>query len=408
MAYDLTVNATYNENCEYRKSTVEKTLPIIGEPQSVTLLLPSENISSTTIGEDYILTVKCVLTANNSIPVRSGYITINDLPTKCYVDNSGRATIRYTPLKIGTENITIKYNSTESIFQSTEITETITVNKIGTRTKIIEYPETITDYEESVTIKAKVTTKNNTEITYGRVTFLHYLEYNVGNEENRIEKIIGNPVYLNQYGEATITYVPMQTYEDDIAEDIEWEDKYVEYIKAVYNYSKNATENSDENVQWNYYGESDDIGCIYIRRPNTVIIQGYKKDGITPLEINDYRGYTDENKVALKVSIITEESEEISFSQDDKILLEVKALQGNTSTHTTIYAQYNTNTKTFDVNMEVEPGLYDIYAVSYVQYGSTEQGKKYLQSIEESMHYYLQVDYKVNNNVSLFFSNDGG
>lgn len=407
MAYDLTVNATYNENCEYKKSTVEKTLPIIGEPQSVTLLLPSENVSSTTIGEDYILTVKCVLTTNNSIPVRSGYITINDLPTKCYIDNDGRATIKYTPLKIGTENITIRYNSTENIFQSTEITETITVNKIGTRTKIIEYPETIADYEESVTIKAKVTTEDNTEITYGRVTFLHYLEYNVGNEENRIEKIIGNPVYLNQYGEATITYVPMQTYEDDIAEDIEWEDKYVEYIKAVYNYSKNATDNSDENVQWNYYGESDDIGCIYIRRPNTVIIQGYKKDGITPLEINDYRECTDEDTVVLKVSIITEEGEEISFSQDDKILLEVKTLQGSTSTHESIYAQYNINTQTFDVNMAIEPGLYDVYAVSYVQYGNTEQGKKYLQPIEESMHYYFQVNYKINNNISLYFSNDG-
>ncbi len=393
MVYDLTVNATYNKNCEYRESTVQETLPIINELQQVTLLVLNTS-SSVVIGEEYTLIVKCIL-ADSGVPIKKGYITINDLPTKCYLNNDGRAEIKYTPLEVGEENIIIKYNDVQGLFESTQISTTINVAKIKTSTEIIEYPDTIADYKEAVTIKAKVTKANSDDIvTYGRVTFLHYLEHNVNSTTDRIEKIIGNPVYLNQNGEATITYVPMQEYSDDIdLENNEYNDNYVEYIKAVYNYEKNSTNNNNhENAQWHYYGKSDDFGCIHLKRPNSAHIKAYDQSG--ELSIEDYIRYTTKDEITFKVSITDENEHDMSFSDNDELILIVSGTASeeegerliNKEKHT---CQYDGNT--FSTTVSFEPGFYDIYAQSYIIH--TDDGQ-YLQSIEESMHYYLQVDYE--------------
>ena len=103
MVYNVTVNAKYNENCDYTQSEVQKKIPIANESQPVTLSAVIEN-SFIEIGED----VSCALKEYGT-PIKSGYITINDLQTKYYLINDGQAVIYYKPLKMH-EIIKITYN----------------------------------------------------------------------------------------------------------------------------------------------------------------------------------------------------------------------------------------------------------------------------------------------------------
>ena len=82
MVYNITVNAKYNENCDYTQSEVQKKIPIANEPQPVILNAHIEN-PSIEIGEELKIIVSCKLQSDETTPIKSGYITINNLQTKC-------------------------------------------------------------------------------------------------------------------------------------------------------------------------------------------------------------------------------------------------------------------------------------------------------------------------------------
>ena len=107
MVYNVTVNAKYNENCDYTQSEFQKKIHIANEPQPVTSSAVIEN-SFIEIGEELKIIVSCALKEYGT-PIKSGYITINDLQTKCYLNNDGQAVIYYKPLKMD-EIIKITYN----------------------------------------------------------------------------------------------------------------------------------------------------------------------------------------------------------------------------------------------------------------------------------------------------------
>ena len=439
MVYNITVNAKYNENCDYTQSEVQKKIPIANEPQPVILNAHIEN-PSIEIGEELKIIVSCKLQSDETTPIKSGYITINNLQTKCYLNNDGQAVIYYKPLKMD-EKIKITYNDVLGLFDSNTISlvqpnhfsiKPITVNIQ------MEHPDIVSDFEQPVTINVHVTTTNNENVTYGRITFLHYLYYTEGTNENRMEKIIGNPVYLDENGYASITYSPMQDYREDADLEEELQDFYqdyqVEYIKAVYNYSKDSSSHNVVNqndVTWQYYASNHTIGYIYLQKDNTIRLTGHQNDQEkSDLNIGDYIEYIEsQDELLLKVDIILTDEDEIIFQEGDTIDLVIKGTTvspkntnfnyGNnydsyvkeyynyTEVSFTAVAEYNLADNTFyAVLSNLAPGYYDIYAKFDTLYGYKNDKKTYLKPIKESMHYYLQVKYNSNNDIQISFEKD--
>ena len=361
---DYTVNVEYNENCEYKGSKVSKNLPIINESQEVDISVTIDAVQPIVISEPCPLTVTCT---HNNIPIRIGYVTINDTKTKCYLNNEGQAVIKYNPLTVGENIITIQYFNDEGLFEPTSITHVVTTKDIPTHTSIVGHVNAIASLEEEVTIKAQVTLSDGSPLTYGRVTFLHYISYPTDLTQDRIEKIIGNPVYLDENGEASITYIPMQDYQDDadIQQYIDSNEKfYVEYIRAVYNYNKNSSgEDAKTNVQWQYYSESDAMSYIYIKQPNTVTIEGFYEDG-TKINYKDYRPYVEaKNNIILRAYVNTDE---YTFAEDDvvHIVAHGSVHTGNTDTETDnrYVATHKENNVFETAPINLSPGFYDFYA----------------------------------------------
>lgn len=428
---EYTVNVEYNENCEYKGSKTSETLPIIHEPQEIILKASvlSENI---TIGEECTLTVTCTYDEHLQIPVKIGYVTINDLKTKCFLDENGKAVIKYEPQEIGNNDIYIRYHDDTNIFILPEpVKISVNTGLIETLTNI-ETP-VIADLEESVNIRAKITLKDEeTAVTYGRVTFVHYLVYPTEQNKDRIEKIIGNPVYLDENGEASITYIPMQDYKDDInlqnqIDNFDENKFYIEYIRAIYNYQKDSSgqeydEEELNNVQWQYYDTSSSLGCIYIKQPNQIYLNGYTDEGQIQ-EINDAFIHCIEAKenIHLEANIIIED-ESIVFDENDyvEIIMHGTVVQPKNTQMSptdaqqyvndnydfididkTYIATYDTNKNTFITeNFNLAPGFYDFYGnSSNITYGNNNDIERYLKPTEESMHYYLQINYNQSTNI---------
>ena len=166
MVYNITVNAKYNENCDYTQSEVQKKIPIANEPQPVILNAHIEN-RSIEIGEELKIIVSCKL--NDGTPIKSGYITINNLQTKCYLNNDGAAVIYYKPLKMD-EKIKITYNDVLGLFDSNTISlaqpDDFDIKPITVNIQM-EHPDIVSDFEQPVTINVHVTTTNNENVTYG-------------------------------------------------------------------------------------------------------------------------------------------------------------------------------------------------------------------------------------------------
>ena len=364
MVYNVTVHAKYNENCEYKQSETKETIPIIDtlQPIEITATVEPHEIK---IGETIKITVYCT-TQDTNTPVKSGYVLINNLQTKCYLDNDGKAIIEYKPLTTD-ESIKITYHDTLGIFDAkekilTQSNNDFKINEISVNIDIDdESTKTITSLQDPVKITVQVTDPRNGEpITYGRVTFLHYLylpkETDEGIREDRIEKIIGNPVYLDADGYASINYIPMQDYEED--SDLEdyledkYKDYYVEYVRAVY-----------------YFEDTDEL---QLRIHKTIVTP----KNANPSNNIDYDEYVKQH---------------YNFTEEDEEVI----------------AQYNENDNAFYVVLSnLVPGYYDIYAISNIEYGVQNNLTKYLQNIEESMHYYLQVKYNDNNNITIAFEEE--
>ena len=416
---EYNIDARYNENCEYKSSQVRESLPIISESQDIALSVVSDK-NEIDIGESCILTVTCIY---NQIPVKIGYITINESKIKCTLNDEGQAKIQYTPQDLGVNNIKVTYHDDTQIFNTTSTSIDITTVPIFTQTKIIT-DVIAANLEESVTITAKVSLSNGDPLTYGRVTFLHYYDYTKDLQTNRIEKIIGNPVYLDENGEASITYIPMQSYEDDNDDNISIteDDFYVEYIVAHYNYEKDSSRPSDnKSHKWEYYKDSHDEAYIYMKQPNTIYIEGYKKynNVVSKIEdIKDYRNYMEaKNQVILKASI--HDDDDIRFKEGDTVVIFMHGTvnTGSQNNFTEIDQSYLA-TYVFDDNLskgafetspiDLAPGFYDFYVQTNVKYSAYDEDNttsapkiKILDAIEESVHYYLQVDYNQSNNITM-------
>lgn len=443
MVYNATVHAKYNENCEYRQSEIKETIPIdILQPVEITATIEPYEIK---IGETVKINVHCT-TQDTNIPVKSGYILINDLQTKCYLNNEGKVTIEYKPLTTD-ESIKITYHDTLGIFDTKEKTLTqlnndFKINEISVNINIDdESTKTITSLQDPVKITVRVTDSRNGEpVTYGRITFLHYLylpeETDEGIREDRIEKIIGNPVYLDADGYASINYIPMQDYEED--SDLEdyledkYKDYYVEYVRAVYNYEKDNSSKDDKhnNVMWKFYGSNSTLAYIYIKRDNYIQITGHYNDtNKTPLNFANYTDYIEAKDELLLKAKIFSDNEEVYFEDTDELQLRIhktivtpkNANPSNninydeyvrqhynfTEEDEEVIAQYNENDNAFYVVLSnLAPGYYDIYATSNIEHGIQNNLTKYLQNIEESMHYYIQVKYNDNSNITIAFEEE--
>ena len=455
MPYNLNVNVIYEENCEYKQSQSTKTIPLTGDAQTILISVNVNGINIQTnneneiytpviIGEECIFTIECTY---QSTPIRTGYIQITDEngiknPTKCFLSNNGTAIIKYSPKTIGRQRIIITYEDDNSLFNTQIVYANIEVKPIDAYIKF-EYPEMISSPQESVTLKARITKdeEGTIPITYGQVTFFHYSHYTEENEDRGKEKIIGNPAYVDENGYASITYIPMQDLNKD--DDIDEKDLYIEYVKASYNYDYNQ-----------YYGNVNKVGYIFIKRDNTINIEGLKEG--TPLMPNteqsdSYKWAIAESQDNIHFRTILVSESNLDFTEDSYITLHIngtiivpnKTIPANnnvvpednnidyilTEYSKTIKAyrgeKTGINDEWYDFNkyydevndeyydyLHLSPGFYDIYAstntsndkTSTVKYsidttheqysdGNIVDSKKYLEPIEESMHYYLQVNY---------------
>lgn len=450
MPYNLNVNVIYEENCEYKESQSTKIIPLTGETQTILMSIninginiqtnnENEIYTPITIGEECIFTIECT---HQSIPIKTGYIQITDEsgiknPIKCFLNNNGMAIIKYVPKNIGRQKIIITYEDNNSFFNTQVVYVNIEVKPIDVYINF-EYPKVIASPKENVTLKARITkdAEGTIPMTYGQVTFSHYSHYTEENEDRSKEKVIGNPTYVDENGYASINYIPMQDLSKD--DDVDEKDLYIEYVKASYDYDYNQ-----------YYSNINKIGYIFIKRDNTISIEGLKEE--SPLEIpNDYKWAIAEPQDNINFRTILISESNLNFTEDSYITLHIDGtiivpnktipadsndISENDNINYTL-TEYNKTIKAYrgekfgndewynfnkyydEINDEyydyihLSPGFYDIYAstntlddeTSTVKYsidttheqysdGNIVDSKKYLEPIEESMHYYLQINY---------------
>ena len=304
--YQAHVKVDFQENCEYNASSGEAYIDIPSKEITCTLEVSQSPIK---IGD----TCNIIFTAKiDNKPIKIGRVIMffDDGITKTeinqgkdfYLNEKGEVIVIYRPRRSGTFSFKYIDDSGFYVYNGENITKDITVDPINTNLVLSSSTNFITNLEDEIELTATVTyvDKNNNikPVEYGTVTFLHYnrevLVHEESNDKRGIEKVIGNPVPVVN-GEATITYVPMQYYdENDIknigVEDEEqtqeaWEESHAEIIKAVYNYK-----GLEYGVKWQYFGRSDDgYKKIYILNPNDIGIGIYKKEGNTYTRLPEYQ-----------------------------------------------------------------------------------------------------------------------
>ena len=340
----ILTTVTFEKNCEYEESSVTRELPIPQQTVKVRLEKPI-NVTKDANGDpvvrdnnefwyndeiQFIAHVYQNYTDEDGVqkehPIQTGRIEFYYLPNgaqspilinpstvlqvTCQLNNQGNASVIYQPKTNG--EIYAQYIDDNGFYvqESTErlpiVMQTIPVN-----IEFTKVPPFIANVEDEISIEVHVMDDDNKPLNYGTVTFLHYLaKDDIENPEKRVEKVIGNPVMVVD-GYAKINYIPVQTDDDDEPIHLEenGKERYVEYIRAVYNY-----ENDLYGDSWKYYGTKSKWTGIAVCARNSVTI------GVKNLSTTGEGGIYELNEngeINLYAVLYDKKGDKINFTEDD-------------------------------------------------------------------------------------------
>ena len=314
MNKEVLTTVTFEENCEYSSSTISKKLPI--PQQEVIIQLENPYNMERSNGHNYYddrIELQAIVfqeytDADNNIQrnyIKTGRIEfyfqadganpiLINKPTateqSCVLNQNGSTAVFFKPNASG--KVWAKYIDDNDFY--TAITNTnpegisdkkdLNIEDIPVNINFTELPPYITDVHDEITIKVRVTNANdNKNMKFGTVTFLHYLVQDDINDPNKRQpRVIGNPVpVINGYAE--ITYIPVQS--DDYgytnpSNDTEpevlienFEERYVEYIRASYNYTGKYIDTDDKgDFKWKYFGTASKWTGINVLARNSITI----------------------------------------------------------------------------------------------------------------------------------------
>lgn len=276
MQREVLTTAIFQENCEYESSTNTRKIAIPKQTVEIDIVI-KDNISSPTrkntpqyndklqfmasvyqtyIGEDNKphknpITVGRIqffyLADGTKTPIQLNPDDENEIKKTCLLNNQGNTSIIYRPNRNG--QIFAKYIDDNNFYETATSTY-LDVNLFPIDVKIsIDAPPILTNVNDEIELTAHVTRKDSNEpIQYGVVTFVHY-QTTEDIDAGTNERVIGNPVMVEEDGTATIRYIPVQTDNDN--EPYSINPPYKENIRVIYNYS-----NKLYGEQWKYYKEA--------------------------------------------------------------------------------------------------------------------------------------------------------
>ena len=400
MTKQVNTHVRFNENCEYQSSSTDIIINVEPQPVDVDITITNLNISHTKEGDknnyyDDIIKVEAHVkqTINGKErDIQTGRILfyyktetsnqrilLNDDIDSCVLTTQGRASLQFRPNRSGT--IIAQYVDDKGWYETTEKSEVITLQPIPVIIKFTKNPPYLADLEDSVELKVQVRKKyqNNDDdvINYGVVTFLHYIKhFDMEDPYKRVEHVIGNPVLVNN-GEASIKYIPIQTYSDLEPTDII---EGTEYIRAVYDYN-NDLYFSEENAvygydtiepnraigHWQYFESANVYTNIAIFKPNSVTI------GISNKSINaDGRYYYEEDKaITVEAELFDDEGKNIVLPEDSNKHLTFHVI-GSYITLSNNYTFEHDAPEAFIHNLYAEDFSFDSY-----NYRTDDTGKRH-------------------------------
>lgn len=387
---------TYEENCDYKASTITRdvTLPLQTVEVIATLSNPQyeDRIHESQYNDFYYNDKVDIIVSivDNSKSVTTGSVDIyyiednsfdktlsnnnkiNNVPL--LVNSEGKVYLKYQPHHSGT--VIVKYYG-EPYYQNNESDPiSIQLKTIPVSVEFTSEQPNLTYIEDDVTLKAKVRDTYNNPVEYGILTFLSYQYHNIESANDGEEKVIGNPVMLDENGEGVIYYSPLQLFnkqklsyyntdlmtpeeinnakvltvtQDNYAQikkqyvlpndfanktlpqkmyattydnDVNIVNKSIELIRAVYNYDNNLY-----GVKWKYYDSHSDWSNIAILLPGSLTAHAIKlvndNDRIfaQPLsaKFDNFLHLQENEHCILKAKLLNIYGEEVDFSNSDDI-----------------------------------------------------------------------------------------
>lgn len=306
MDREVLTTVTFEENCEYQSSTISKKVSI---PQQIVNIELSNvtNLESNRNG-NYYYDDRIKLTAHvyqqytnkdgvHTVDIKTGRVEFyfqpegstasqllnpsTALSVTCELNQNGSTAIIFKPKTPGT--VYAKYIDDNDFYtaitdtnpEGTSNREYLMLQEIPINITFTKNPPYLASVHDEVKLQVRVTNGlDGKNIKYGTVTFMHYLSYNdINNPEKRVPKVIGNPVpVINGY--ANITYIPVQSDDDTEPEILEenGNPRYVEYVRASYNYGGKYVDTDKNDYKWKYYSTSSKWTGINVLARNTITL----------------------------------------------------------------------------------------------------------------------------------------
>lgn len=416
----LNTEVEFLENCEYSGSSVTRKLSV---PQTeVEVILTLDNLTHTTGGKNYFTDVlRCtayINIKNTETPTQKGRIEFYYKPfdslviqplnkeTNNQLNSQGVTAIDFMPKNSG-EIIAVYKDDNQNYVHLDESKISIELHDLPTKTYFTKAPPFLTNIEDEVELEVKVVNDLGEPVNYGVVTFLHYIvrEEDIKDPNKRIERVIGNPILVED-GIAKIKYIPVQTDSDLEPEslDINGEERYVEYIRAVYNY-----DNQLYGLQWKYYAQSSAWTSVALYKRNSITI------GIENCDTNADLTYqkNESDTIVIQSILKDKDGNNIVFNKDDNV--DITFHVEGTHKHPIrdpepgvldefTYIEYNEDIKVnknginngiYSITLpNLLPGNYTIYASTNYQNTITDsENNKYYDKIENSNTILLTVNY---------------
>ena len=441
MDKEILTTITFQENCEYKTSTVSKIVPI--PKQEVTIQLESPiNMEDNRNGVFYYNDkIKLEATVfqnygdNQKNFIQTGRINFYFQPTgeepklinkpindenTCELNKNGSAAVYFKPTSSG--KVWAEYIDDNDFYISNSLSDAhdIILQEIPINIDFhISPPYLVTPYladvHDEVNIKVHVTNSlDDSDIQFGTVTFFHYLvKYDDNDPNKRVPDVIGNPVpVLNGYAE--INYIPVQTDDDTESEILieNNEERYVEYIRAVYNYTGKYIDTDKGDFKWQYFGTGYKWTGINVLARNSITIN-------PPLSLsldgeNGIYQCTPEDTITVTAILKDKNNKQINFkNHNGKLIFHIKGAHPHPNEDVDfleydkdIEATFDSENNQFTADISnLLPGYYTVTATTEVQtdegeilidYAGTDNdvtnSKKYA-PINESNIIYLSSNY---------------